>query len=167
MAFFRRHHDERRPEPGRSPLQRRQPRRFDAVVVGCRPLTHRTASERLADQLLLTAILATRALPEQGNELLATAVEMAKNGDTTMLSFLINRILPASKPETAPTEIALPAGSLTEQATAVVNAAASGALSASTAGELLAGLGVVGRLTELDEITKRLTALEARSGGGQ
>ena len=54
-----------------------------------------------------------------------------------------------------------------EQATALVNAAASGALSASTASELLAGLGVVGRLTELDEITKRLTALEVRSGGGQ
>jgi hypothetical protein len=107
------------------------------------------------------------ALADQGDELLATAVEMAKGGDTTMLSFLINRILPASKPETAPTEIALPAGSLTEQATALVNAAASGAMSVSVASELLAGLGVVGRLTELDEIAKRLETLEARSGGGQ
>ncbi len=107
------------------------------------------------------------ALAEQSDELLATAVAMAKNGDTTMLSFLINRILPASKPETAPTEIALPVGSLAEQATALVKAAASGAMSASTAGELLAGLGVVGRLTELDEFARRLAALEARSGGGQ
>jgi len=56
---------------------------------------------------------------------------------------------------------------LEEQATALVNAAASGAMPASTASELLAGLGVVGRLTELGEITAQLQALEARSGGGQ
>jgi hypothetical protein len=87
--------------------------------------------------------------------------------DQAMLGLLINRVLPAVRPETAPVRVDLPNGSLAERAEAVVAAVASGGLSASVASELLAGPGVVGRLRELDEITKRLTALQARSGGGQ
>ena len=107
------------------------------------------------------------ALEGSADELLQKAVAMAIDGDQAMLSLLINRVLPAVRPETAPVRVDLPNGSLAERAEAVVTAVASGALSASTASELLAGLGVVGRLTELDEITRRLEALEARSGGGQ
>jgi hypothetical protein len=105
------------------------------------------------------------ALEGRSDELLEQAVASAKAGDTAVLTFLLGRILPAPRPETAPVTVALPEGSLADRAEALVEAAADGSLPASVAGELLAGLGVVGRLKELGELTKRLEALEARSGG--
>lgn len=106
-------------------------------------------------------------LESDSTELLEKAVEMAKAGDRTMLAFLIGRILPATKPESAAMRVNLPGGSLADQAGALVDAAANGEVPASATGELLAGMAVVAKLRELDELTKRLEALEARAGGGQ
>jgi hypothetical protein len=106
------------------------------------------------------------ALDPHADELLARAVEMAKGGDVAVLTFLLGRALPAPKPETAPIEVALPDGSLTQQAEALVAAAASGALPASTAAELLGGLATVARLREVDELQARVEALEARVAPG-
>jgi hypothetical protein len=105
------------------------------------------------------------ALEGDADELLQKAVQMAKDGDTAMLSLLISRMLPAVRPESAPLKVDLPSGSLADQAGALVEAAASGEIPASTAGELLVGMGVVAKLRELDELTKRLDALERAAGG--
>ena len=91
---------------------------------------------------------------------------MAKAGDVTVLTFLLGRAMPAPKPETAPIEVALPDGSLTQKAEALVAAAASGALPASTTAELLSGLATVAKLREVDELDARISALEARTSQG-
>jgi hypothetical protein len=104
-------------------------------------------------------------LEDHAGDLLEQAVAQAKAGDSQAMTFLLGRLLPATRPESAPVSVTLPEGSLADRAEALVAAAADGSLPASVAGELLAGLGVVGRLRELDELTKRLEALEARSGG--
>jgi hypothetical protein len=106
------------------------------------------------------------ALEPHADELLAQAVEMAKAGDVAVLTFLLGRAMPTPKPETAPIEVALPDGSLTQKAEALVAAAASGALPASTAAELLSGLATVAKLREVDELEARIAALEARAAQG-
>jgi adenine/guanine phosphoribosyltransferase-like PRPP-binding protein len=106
------------------------------------------------------------ALEPYADELLAQAVEMAKAGDVGVLTFLLGRALPAPKPETAPINIAIPDGALSQRADAIVAAAASGALPASVAAELLSGLATVARLREVDELEARIAALEARQQGG-
>lgn len=103
------------------------------------------------------------ALEPHADALLEVAVTAAKGGDTAMLAFLLSRALPATRPESAPVSIELPQGAgLTGQAEAIVTAAASGALPASTAGELLAGLATVAKLRETDALEARLAALEER-----
>ena len=102
------------------------------------------------------------ALDPHADKLLARAVELAMAGDVSTLVFLLGRAMPAPKPETAPINVEIPDGTLTQKAEALVAAAASGALPASTAGELLSGLATVARLREVDELEARLTALEER-----
>lgn len=102
------------------------------------------------------------ALEPHADELLAQAVEMAKAGDVAVLTFLLGRAMPAPKPETAPIVVEIPDGSLASKAEAIVTAAASGALPASTAAELLGGLATVARLREVDELEARIGALEER-----
>lgn len=106
------------------------------------------------------------ALDPHADALLAQAVEMAKAGDVAVLTFLLGRAMPAPKPETAPITIEIPDGTLTQKAEALVAAAASGALPASTAAELLGGLATVARLREIDELSSRIDALEARQAAG-
>jgi hypothetical protein len=102
------------------------------------------------------------ALEPHEDDLLAQAVEMAKAGDVAVLTFLLGRAMPAPKPETAPINVEIPDGTLTQKAEALVTAAASGVLPVSTAAELLGGLATVARLREVDELEARLTALEER-----
>ena len=102
------------------------------------------------------------ALEPHADALLAQAVEMAKAGDVAVLTFLLGRAMPAPKPETAPINVEIPDGTLTQKAEALVTAAASGVLPVSTAAELLGGLATVARLREVDELEARLTALEER-----
>ena len=108
------------------------------------------------------------ALEPHADELLARAVEMAKAGDSPMLTFLLARAMPAPKPETAPVNVEILDGSLASKAEAIVVAAASGALSASVAAELLGGLATVARLREIDDLEARIAALEsgAQTRGG-
>ena len=50
------------------------------------------------------------ALEGNADELLQKAVQMAMDGDQAMLSLLINRVMPATKPESAPMNVSLPEG---------------------------------------------------------
>jgi hypothetical protein len=60
-------------------------------------------------------------------------------------------------------ELDLPKGaSLTEQGEAIVQAVADGLIPPGQAGALLTGLGNVARLKEMDELTARIEALEAK-----
>jgi adenine/guanine phosphoribosyltransferase-like PRPP-binding protein len=101
------------------------------------------------------------ALEPHADALLAQAVEMARSGDVAVLTFLLGRAMPAPKPETAPINVEIPDGTLTSKAEALVAAAASGVLPASTAAELLGGLATVARLREVDELEARIATLEA------
>lgn len=89
-------------------------------------------------------------------------VEQAQGGDVGAARLLLERVLPAVKPMKQEAPIELPGGNLTDQGKAVMAAAAAGELAPSQAAQLMSGLGALAKLTETDELVKRVEALEGK-----
>lgn len=60
--------------------------------------------------------------------------------------------------------ITLPDGTLTEQGRAVLTAVAAGALAPGQGCQLIAAIGALARVAEIDELSTRITALENQNG---
>jgi Family of unknown function (DUF5681) len=97
-------------------------------------------------------------------EILATLSAMAKQGDSQAARLILERVLPPLKPEESPAPIALPEGTLTAQGHAVLAAVAAGGLAPSQAAQLIAALGTLAKISEVDELAERITQLESRHG---
>lgn len=95
-------------------------------------------------------------------EILAGLVEAAKGGDVQAARLILERILPPVRAIEQAVELQLPeGGTLTSKANAVLAAAASGQLAPGQASQLITAIGQLARLTEIDELAARITALEA------
>lgn len=92
--------------------------------------------------------------------ILEAVITAAKGGDLQAASLLLARVAPPLKPVQDPVRVALPDGTLTEKAAAILDRVAAGDLSPSDAKLLLDGLGQVARITEIDDLTRRVEALE-------
>ena len=93
-------------------------------------------------------------------------VAKAKEGDSQAARLLLERVLPPMKPIELPTMLILPDdGTLTAKAAAVLTAAAAGVLAPGHAAQLITALGTLAKITEVDELTSRITALEAIKNG--
>ena len=96
-------------------------------------------------------------------DVLAALVEQAKSGDTAAIKLILDRTIPALRPVDASTPLDLPAeGGLVEQGRAVLLALAAGQLPPNQATSILQGLGSLARLVELDELERRVAALEGK-----
>jgi hypothetical protein len=91
-----------------------------------------------------------------------TAAALA--GDVGAARLLLERVIAPLKASEEAAPLALPDGTLTEQGRAVVAAAAAGTLAPGQAAALLASLGTLAKLTEADELARRVAALEALQG---
>lgn len=93
------------------------------------------------------------------NELIATAIELARGGNTQILSYLLSKILPST-----PTDEPIPAcdltGTLSEQGKQVIAMITSSKLTVSEGQSLLHALSLQARLIETDELDRRLKLLE-------
>jgi hypothetical protein len=97
-------------------------------------------------------------------EVLDRLVQQARDGDTQAARLLLERVLPPVKAVALPEPLPVPAvGSLAERAEAVLAAMAKGEASADAAEAALAGLGAVARLRLIDDLERRIAALEERS----
>lgn len=95
-------------------------------------------------------------------EILAGLVTAAKGGDVQAARLILERILPPVKAVEQAVALQLPEdGTLTAQGRAVLSAVAGGELAPSQGAALLGAIGTLARVTELDELTARITALEA------
>lgn len=95
-------------------------------------------------------------------DILAGLVAAAKGGDAQAAKLILERIFPAVKPVEQTQELDLPeGGTLTAQGRAVLSAVALGDLAPGQGAQLLAAIGSLARVTEIDELTQRITALEA------
>jgi hypothetical protein len=94
-------------------------------------------------------------------EILAGLVLAAKGGDVQAARLILERILPPVKAVEQAVALELPeGGTLTAKASAVLTAAAAGVLAPTQAAQLIAALGTVAKISEVDELTARITALE-------
>ena len=92
--------------------------------------------------------------------LLAVLVARAMGGDIGAARLLLERTIAPLKASEETARLALPDGTLTEQGRAVVAAVAAGELSPGQGAALLASLGSLAKLTEADELERRIAALE-------
>ncbi|WP_333995074.1 DUF5681 domain-containing protein [Burkholderia orbicola] len=98
-------------------------------------------------------------------DLVAKAVELAKAGDTTALRICIDRCIPAIKAKDAPVDLPDLTGSLVEQGEAVMRAMAHGRITPDEANAVMQVISAQARIIEVDELEKRLAALESKGDG--
>jgi Family of unknown function (DUF5681) len=95
-------------------------------------------------------------------EILAGLVLAAKGGDVQAARLILERILPPVKAIEQAVALQLPeGGTLTAKASAVLSAAAVGDLAPGQAARLIAALGTLAKISEVDELAARIEKLEA------
>ena len=97
--------------------------------------------------------------------LVAKAVELALSGDASALRICIDRIIPAAKAKDDPVQLPALNGSMADNAKVVVTALGTGELSPDEAATILSALATQARIVEVDEMEKRITALEKGTNG--
>ena len=96
-------------------------------------------------------------------EILASLVVAAKGGDVQAARLILERVLPPVKATEQAVALQLPeGGTLTAQGRAVMSAVAAGTLAPGQGAQLLAAIGTLAKVTEIDELEARLSKLEAR-----
>jgi hypothetical protein len=93
-------------------------------------------------------------------EIIQVLAAKARDGDIGAARLLLERVVPALKPVEAPQALQIDEGYLSNQAKSVVALAASGDVSIGQASQLVSALGTVAKLIEVDELLKRVDALE-------
>jgi hypothetical protein len=101
------------------------------------------------------------AIADQVPEILAKLLAQALEGDTGAARLLLERAIAPLKAMEQTQAIALPDGTLTDQGRAVLSAVAAGALAPGQGSQLITAIGQLARVAEVDELTDRLSALEA------
>ncbi len=104
------------------------------------------------------------ALSADVTEILFSLAQQAKSGDVQAARLILERVLPALKPTEQAVTLALPDGTLTERGRAILGAVAAGALAPGQGAQLLTGIGTLARVVEIDELSKRIEALETQHG---
>ncbi|MDW7774506.1 MAG: DUF5681 domain-containing protein [Desulfobulbaceae bacterium] len=112
------------------------------------------------------ATIMAQALFEGEAEILTRKIiELAKGGDLQALKVCIDRLCPPMKAQSAPIRVDLPeTESLADIAHAVIRTAASGQLAPDVAAQIVSAVGILARVTEVDELKERLAALELAVG---
>ncbi|MBK7050712.1 MAG: hypothetical protein IPH54_07960 [Rhodoferax sp.] len=105
----------------------------------------------------IRAAIAAR-VPEILDKLMALALE----GDTGAARLLLERAIAPLKAMEPTQPITLPDGTLTDQGRAVLAAVAVGELAPGQGSQLIAAIGQLARVTEIDELAARITSLEAK-----
>lgn len=100
------------------------------------------------------------AIAERVPDLLAAMMARALDGDVGAARLLLERAVAPLKAAEQPQALSLPDGTLTDQGRAVLASVAAGELAPGQGAALLGAIGTLSRVTELDELTARITALE-------
>jgi hypothetical protein len=97
---------------------------------------------------------------EKIGPLVAKVYEMAMAGDLVAARLILDRVLPALKAQAANIQVAIPTGTLTEKALALLEAAAGGSLPPDVAAEMITALSRIVTIEQATELKARLDALE-------
>ena len=100
------------------------------------------------------------AIADRVPELLAAMMTRALDGDVGAARLLLERAVAPLKAAEQPQALSLPDGTLTDKGRAVLASVAAGELAPGQGAALLGAIGTLARVTELDEMAARITALE-------
>jgi hypothetical protein len=95
--------------------------------------------------------------------LVAVLVARALDGDTGAARLLLERTVAPLKASEEVVPLTLPDGSLTDQGKAVLRAVANGHIAPGQGAALVGAIGTLARVAEVDELERRIMALEARN----
>lgn len=99
---------------------------------------------------------------EHWEPIVRSLIEKAEQGDTQAASLLLTRVCPTLRPIQEPVRVNVTGETLTEKAASILDAVTKGELSPSDGKMLLDGLGAICKIQEVDELVKRIEALEAK-----
>ncbi len=102
-------------------------------------------------------------LSERAPELVDLLVENALKGDTAALRICIDRLIPPMRAVDGPVSVDVSGPSLAAKGDAIIKAMGDGTLTPDQAGTLLHAIGAQARIVEVDELERRLSALEAKN----
>ena len=102
------------------------------------------------------------AIAGQVPAILQSLTAAALAGDVQAARLLLERTLPALKPAEQAQALHLPDGTLTAQGRAVLAAVAAGELAPGQGAALLGAIGTLARVAEVDELARRIEALEGK-----
>ena len=102
------------------------------------------------------------AIAGQVPAILESLTAAALAGDVQAARLLLERTLPALKPAEQAQALHLPDGTLTTQGRAVLAAVAAGELAPGQGAALLGAIGTLARVAEVDELARRIEALEGK-----
>jgi hypothetical protein len=106
-------------------------------------------------------ILAQALLDGEAEVLTRKVIELAKAGDMQALKICLDRFFPPLRAQAAPVQVEIPAtDNMGDIANAFIKAAADGRLSPDVAAQMVSAVGTLARIAEVDELKKRLVALE-------
>ncbi len=94
--------------------------------------------------------------------ILESLTTAALAGDVQAARLLLERTLPALKPAEQAQALHLPDGTLTAQGRAVLAAVSAGELAPGQGAALLGAIGTLARVAEVDELARRIEALEGK-----
>lgn len=92
-------------------------------------------------------------------------VAKALEGDAGAARLLLERAIPPIKAADQTHQLNLPEGTLTDQGRAVLAAVAAGDLPPAQGAQLVAAIGQLARVVEIDELERRIAALEGSRNG--
>lgn len=102
------------------------------------------------------------AIGERVPAILEKLINQATSGDVGAARLLLERVVPPLKAEELPVAFELQPGTLMARSAAILEAVAIGNLSAATGTQLIAAIASLARVTEVDELARRIDLLEAR-----
>jgi hypothetical protein len=104
-----------------------------------------------------------KAIEQRADDIVQALIDAAVGGDVAAAKALLDRITPTLKPIAAQVTITLPDGAgLAEQGSAVIQAALNGTIPPDIGSQLITALANQAKIVEIDELTRRIEALEEK-----
>lgn len=103
------------------------------------------------------------AIADRVPELLAAMMARALDGDVGAARLLLERAIAPLKAAEQSQALSLPDGTLTQQGRAVLASVATGELAPGQGAALLGAIGTLARVTEIDELARRIEVLEEKN----
>ena len=100
--------------------------------------------------------------PDGSDGIRQKVIELARNGDMGAIRIVAERVAPPLKATEPPVPLEMAGESITEKAYSVLSALGEGLLAPSQAAQLISALSALAQVQKVDELAKRLEALEGK-----